>query len=186
MIGFDTVIALAVRYWYLLVIGALLLLVQDYREDVLVLERDIAQHEKAVSDMNAERERVALEHAQAIVKLKDEHALQQNQLEKTYVEALDNLKAQRADDRAAIDRMRLDIKKYAGSDSVRGLPLDAAAANRAADRLDTLGGLLAEGVELVVEGRGIVQRRDLEVKRLVDQIKTDRQACDEAGRVKPR
>lgn len=169
----SNVITLVVRYWYLPVIAGLLMLVQSYRTDVAELKLDAANKQVDI-------ERAAREHGEKISELKLKHNQRETELEKEYAQALKTLNDQRSDDLAAIGRMRGIIEKYAGSGSLRGVPVDAAAAKRAADRLDTLSNLLAEGVELVVEGRGVVQRRDAEVKRLIEQIKADRLFCDAA------
>lgn len=58
-----------------------------------------------------------------------------------------------------------------------------ATCQRDQDRLEQLGKLAGEGVELAVEGRGLLDGRELELKRVLDQLLIDRRAC--AGPVLP-
>ncbi len=170
-------IALLLRYWHLAAIALLVALLGVQQVRVDGLKADLAGEQKAASDLRADRERVAREHESALREKEQQHAAAQTKLEKTYADTIKALEDQRRADSVAAGRMRDIIAAYAASGDLRGGQVDAAAIERAVDRLQTLGGLLAEGAGLVIEGRGIVQRRDAEVARLLDQIRIDRAAC---------
>jgi hypothetical protein len=80
---------------------------------------------------------------------------------------------------ALVGRLRAQLASYTTLDRTSGAP-DAAVIQRAADRLQAVGTLLAEGVELAAEGAAVVQRRDAEVAALVEQVRVDRLACQAA------
>ncbi len=170
-------IALLLRYWHLAAIAVLvgLLGVQQVRVDNLKVE--VIAEKKKASDLRADAERVAREHREKIGQLERDHAANQTTLEKNYANTIKALEDQRRADNVAAGRMRDIIAAYAAPGDLRGGQVDAAAIERAIHRLETLGGLLAEGAGLAIEGRGIVQRRDAEVTRLLDQIRIDRAAC---------
>lgn len=170
-------IAALLRYWHLAVIGALVALLGVQQLRVADLKVDLTNEQKAASELRADRERVAREHADQIAELEHQHATTQAEQESRYAKTFKALEDQRRTDSAAVSRMRDIIAAYAASGGRTEGDIDAAAAQRAADRIDTLASLLAESVELVIEGRGIVQRRDAEVARLLDQIKLDRATC---------
>ena len=55
---------------------------------------------------------------------------------------------------------------------------DTVGCERDRDRLEALGQLAGEGVELLAEGRNLLQQRDHEVALLLDQIRLDRASCE--------
>ncbi len=138
--------------------------------------RALAQEQSARSADNSQRAALALEHAVAIGKLQSQHAADQQQKDETYVQKLHNLQTAGAVDRADAQRLRGKLATFT-SGAVQPGETDAAAGQRARDRLPHVGALLAEGVELEAESRAIIQRRDAEVGRLLDQIRIDRVAC---------
>lgn len=164
------------KHWSiaLLIVAGVLLLGQ--RLYIASLDAQLAKSKQEMSDLKSEADRVALELTQQIVKNQQAHARAQSEKEAAYEEDLKRQAAARAADRRELDRLRVAIKAYAhGGRTETGV--DAPAGISQEDRLDRLAGLLAEGVELVVESRGVVERRDAEVKRLLDQIALDRTAC---------
>lgn len=147
------------------------------------LKLDLANEQKAASDLRADRERVAREHAARIADIQATHALQQQAQENEYEEKLNDLGRRNNAGAAESKRLRKLVQTYAAAASCsRGGGSGPAADQRAADRTSVLAGLLEEGIGLVVEGRGVVERRDAEVKRLLDQIATDRAACQAANK----
>jgi hypothetical protein len=107
------------------------------------------------------------------------HAVQQQEMEDAFTKEKLALERRARSDADTARGLRAQLAAYTSRGSA-GDQADPASCQRARDRLEALGGLFAEGVELVVEGRGIVERRDAEVKRLVDQITADRAAVEAA------
>lgn len=174
----TTAIALLARYWYAVAIGVLLVAlgVQTVR-----LADEKAEHAEAVSlwaKDQAARQQTAREHRDKIGALERQHAAEQQQLEETHAERIKALEDRRRADSTLIAGLRNTVSQYAAADSLRGGDVDAAAIQRAADRLEALAALVGEGVELLAEGRSLVELRDEEVGRLLGQIKIDRLACE--------
>ena len=140
------------------------------------LEADLARAGQAASDERLARETAAREHVENIAALQAQHAINQQTLENQHAKNMADLASRRAADRAEADRLRGTIATYTARDRRPG-DTDAAALERAEDRLAVVGALLEESVQLLIEGRGVVEGRDAEVKRLVDQINLDRQTC---------
>lgn len=139
-------------------------------------ERALAQEQSARADDDRWRATLALEHAAAVGELQYQHAADQQQKDETYAQKLHNLETTGAVDHADAQRLRGKLAAFT-SGVVQPGETDAAAGERARDRLPLVGELLAEGVELEAESRAIIQRRDAEVGRLLDQIQIDRVAC---------
>lgn len=124
-----------------------------------------------------DRQRVAGEHAAAIAALGAQHATDQQTKEDSYAKQLADLEKARLTDAAVAGGLRNTIKAYAAASAQRPGEADATASQRARDQLSVVANLLGEGADLVVEGRGVIQRRDAEVGRLLQQIEIDRAAC---------
>lgn len=137
---------------------------------------ELAQAKQAASDENTRRMAAALEFQQMLDRESVAHASAQQSSEDMHNDKVASL--QRDRDRRAADNVRLrdQIAAFTAGDRRPG-ESDAAAFKRAADRLQLVGRLLAEGTGLVDEGIGIVKWRDAEVGRLQDQIRIDREAC---------
>lgn len=161
-------------YW--IAIGTLAATVGVQQVRVANVETDIAQEQKARSDETARRTQAALGHTIAIGRLQSEHAAAQQLSEERYANLNKTLDDERRADAAATVRLRDKLAAYTSSDRRPG-ETDAAAGERTADRLEALGSMVREGVDLLAEARGIIGRRDGEVARLLDQIKIDRAAC---------
>lgn len=136
----------------------------------------LAEAQSAYEQENAARTTLALDHEVKIGKLNAQHAADQQQKDETYATKIHDLQATGAANRADAQRLRSRLATFTSSDRQPG-ETDAAACQRARDRLPRVGDLLAEGVELEAESRAIIQRRDAEVGRLLDQIRIDRVAC---------
>lgn len=158
------------------VVGGALAFMGWQHTQIADLEADLAKAGQDASNERLARETAAREHIENIAALQAQHAANQQLLENQYAEKMADLAARRAADRAEADRLRGTIATFTARDRRPG-ETHTAALERAEDRLATLGRLLEESVGLVIEGRGIIERRDAEVKRLVEQINLDRQAC---------
>lgn len=173
--------AILSRYAYPLVavgllVGAALIVSQILRIDSL--KADLAQERKAASDLRADRERVAREHADRVADITATHALQQQAQENEYEEKLSDMVVRNSAATAESERLRKLVRDYASAPgSCRGGQVDAASNQRSASRSELLGALLEEAVGLVAESRVVIERRDAEVTRLLDQVVTDRAAC---------
>jgi hypothetical protein len=161
-------------YW--LAIGALTAGVGAQQVRVANLKTDLATEGRARATESAKRTQLALDHTVAIGKLQSQHAADQQQKDDKYAQQLHNLQAAGAVARADAQRLRGKLATFT-SGAVQTGETDATAGQRARDRLPLVGALLAEGVELEAESRGIIQRRDAEVGHLADQIRIDRAAC---------
>lgn len=143
---------------------------------VSALRVDLAEAKQQASDLQARSERLAREVTDLKVKNLAAHAAGQQEKEKEYAQALQQQAAARAADRHELSRLRNTIHAYARGTASGGSATAAPVSDQ--DRLDRLADLLDEGVELAQEGRGVVERRDAEVKRLLDQIGLDRSVCE--------
>jgi len=141
--------------------------VQALRLEVSRLETDKATIEAVAR--TAERD-----HAVLIGERQSRHAAAQQLKEDTYAKDTARLARQRDTERAAAVGLR---NKLAAATANTGGPVDAVACERDRNRLDALGGLAGEGIELVVEARHLLDQRDADVRNLLGQIATDRAAC---------
>lgn len=137
-----------------------------------------AAHEttkRAHAEALAENERIAREAAAEDQRLMAKHATRQQETTHAFEIKVRELERDGAAVRSQLDRVRKSIAGYAdrpapGADH-------AAASAGAGDRLETIGGLVVTGSELVAEARVIIQRRDAEVSFLYGLLSNDREAC---------
>ncbi len=129
---------------------------------------------RAATDL-AERARVAQAHTEALAAVQARHAAQQQDAEHAFTLETTRLVAARRDDADLVRRLRAQLAAAAGHRPAG--QADPAPTEHHRDAASDLAGLLGEGVELVVEARRLVEQRDAEVSRLLDQIKADRAAC---------
>lgn len=143
---------------------------QHQRTELALAE---AKLDAAQAEVN--RETAARLHAQEIAAIALSHATKQQESERAWNEFQKQYQARAAADARALDRLREQIRVF----TTGGRPgeADPAPTLDLADRLEALGSLYAESLDLLIEGRGIIERRDGEVKRLLDQIEIDRAAC---------
>lgn len=170
-------IALVLRYWYFGVIALLVLALGTQQVRIEHVKTQNATLKQTAAELLADREKVARQHAQHINQLQVKHAEDQYALEKEHAKKLTDIETRRRNAVAESERLRGAIHAYAASGSLRGGDVDSAAAERAADRLEKLATLLTEGTGLLIEGRGLVEQRDAEVSRLLEQIVLDRRTC---------
>lgn len=129
----------------------------------------------ARAEETAERIQLVMDHEMSLKSILATHAAAQQTKDDTYAAKLLDLKTSAVRNAADAGKLRLRLEAFTGSARQPG-ETDAAACQRAQYRLPIVGGLLAEGVELEAESRAIIQQRDAEVERLLEQIKIDRAA----------
>lgn len=161
-------------YWIVIAVLAVGIGVQQVR--VAHGQTELAQEQKAHSDETAIRMKLALDHTAEIGRLTAQHAADQQHSEERYAEINKALADERRADAVTTNRLRDKLAAYTSGDRRPG-ETDTVASERSADRLQALGRMVREGVELLTEARSIIGRRDGEVARLLDQIKIDRTAC---------
>lgn len=169
-------IAFLGKHWKIAVLVGALAFMGWQHTRIADLKTDLAEARQAASDERAVRALAASAHVSAMNKLQAKHATDQQSLENQYAKNIADLAARRAADLAENGRLRGTIATYTASDRRPG-ETDTAALERAEDRLAVVGQLLEQGVGLLIEGRGVVEGRDAEVKRLLDQVALDRQMC---------
>lgn len=176
-------------YW--VAIGALTIAVgaQTWRlasakSDVATAKVELREEQAARSKETAARAMAAANHGLLISKMEHEHAAAQQRLEKQNAEKLTEMETRRLADQRTVTGLREQLATYAAGNRRPG-ETDAAALERYQHRLGVVGGLLGESLDLLVEGRGIVERRDAEVGRLLDQVRIDRLACEAPPAGKP-
>lgn len=136
----------------------------------------LAEQVAARSTETAERTQLALDYTLSVANLQSKHAADQLQKDDDYAKQIKLLTHTGDVERATAQRLRDKIATFTSGGSQSG-ETDASAGQRARDRLPVVGALLAESVELEAESRAIIQRRDAEVARLLEQITIDRAAC---------
>lgn len=134
---------------------------------------DLAAEKLSRAQENTARSQAALDDITRIGDLERTHASTQQETVHAYESKLKTLVARGAADADYRRRMSGQFAASAASDrqEARG---DAAACERIADRSQVVAGLADEGVELLIEGRSIVEARDAEVGLLLDTIRNDR------------
>ena len=161
-------------YWIAIAVLTAAVGVQQVR--VANAHTELADEQKARAEETAGRMQVALAYTGELRLRESKHAADQQQKEEAYATQLAEVKTAGAADRADSLRVRGQLAAYAAGGRRPG-ETDAAACQRAQDRLPRIGALLAEGVELEAESRQLIRQRDAEVELLLGQIMTDRTAC---------
>lgn len=166
-----------VPYWvYLLVIAMLLTWGGVQTTRVAVAQKDLAVEVQERAVETTERTQLALANQVKVSKIKSEHAASQQLKDENYAKQINQLRADNAVYTADSQRLRNKVSAFA-SGAVRAGETNAAACQRAVDRLPAIGALLGQSVELEAESRAVIKQRDAEVKMLLDQIRIDRKAC---------
>lgn len=173
-------IAAALKYWHWLVIGALVLLAQQLYVQNLHLQLDAADAGRATADERTARQSAARIYETKLAAREQTHATEQQEKENAFTTAKSDLQRRADGERARADGLR-DRLAAATARSGAGSEADPVACQRAFDRLEALGGMAGEGVQLIVEARHLLRQRDLDVQRLFDQVKIDRKACGQDG-----
>ena len=164
----------ALQHWRVAVWVVLLALAagQTVRLDAAreALAQERANHEAAaLAAQGASANRtLAVEraHAAAQQRIADDFAREKQKMEDARI--ADAAVARSLRDRLAAATAKQPAKNHA----------DTVECERDRDRLEALGQLAGEGVELLAEGRNLLQQRDHEVALLLDQIRLDRASCE--------
>lgn len=164
-------------YW--IAIAVLTAAVGAQQVRVAMAHTELANEKTARANETIERQNLVITHADELRKLESQHAADQQQQEEAYARQITIAKTAGAADRADAQRVRGQLAAFT-SGATRTGETDAAACQRARDRLPIVGALLGEGVELEAEGSEIIRRRDAEVTLLLGQIRIDRAACSPA------
>lgn len=176
-----TALALLKRYWQFAVIAALVAYAAVLKVTVAEVRVDLAAVTALRAQDNEMAATVARNYTNQLREKEQQHARDQQDQDNHYAAAREAWVARVAADAALAGSLRDKLAAYTKGGGRRAGDSDAVAYQRAADRLQIVAGLLAEGQGLVVEGIGVVERRDLEVMRLIDQIAVDRRACSGAA-----
>lgn len=163
------------------VMAALCITVAVQQARIGALRASLAHAEAEVANERAKRAQEALQHAQTLAAAAAEHATRQQEAEHVWNQEKARLAAGRRNDADLVRRLRAQIAAAVPAHGRAADHADPAAGKRQEHSTDDLAGILAEGVELVAEGRRLVEQRDSEVSRLLVQISADRAACAVGG-----
>lgn len=141
------------------------------------LHTDLAQEKTQRADETAERTQLVLDHEISIGKITRQHAADQQTKDDNYAAKITDLKSAAVRGAADARGLRIKLATFTASARQPG-ETDAAASERAQHRLGLVGALLEESIELEAESREIIERRDAEVARLLDQVLLDRAAIE--------
>lgn len=142
-------------------------------------QRDVARVERAdlkaaAEKLRADTAEVARKDAVIVGEKQFTHATNQQENVDVYAQKIATLEAARRADAVTAVSLRSTIAAYVANSRTQ-TQSDPATCQRQDDRLSTLGELLAEGADLVAEGRQLVRRRDAEIGLLLPLIVNDRQ-----------
>ena len=160
-------------YW--VAIGVLTAGVGAQQVRVSTAHTALAQEKAARAEETAERTQLVLDHELSLKSILATHTAAQQLKDDTYAAKILEINTSAVRNAADAGKLRLRLEAFTSSARQPG-ETDTAACERAQYRLPIVGGLLAEGVELEAESRAIIQQRDAEVERLLEQIKIDRAA----------
>lgn len=160
-------------YW--VAIGALTVGIGAQQVRVSNAHTALAQEKAARAEETAERTQLILDHELSLKSILATHTAAQQLKDDTYAAKILEINTSAVRNAADAGKLRLRLEAFTSSARQPG-ETDTAACERARYRLPIVGGLLAEGVELEAESRAIIQQRDAEVERLLEQIKIDRAA----------
>lgn len=141
---------------------------------VQTLRLEVSQLQTDKARIEAVGKQAALDHAVVISERQSRHAASQQTKEQTYAKEKKRLASQRDVERTAAAGLRKQLETATAN---AGGPVDTATCERDRDRLASLGTLVGEGVELVAEGRSVLEERAAEIENLKSQIAADRAAC---------
>lgn len=161
-------------YWIALGVLGALCLTQTARLSSTKMQ--LAEVRQERSDDEAARQKAAREHEAQLSKMEHDHAVALQEKDNVFQHEKAAWEKQRAVDAAAARSLRNKLATATARDRAFD-PTDPVACERQADRHEALGGMAGEGVELLAEGRSLLQQRDGEVKLLLGIIAADRAAC---------
>lgn len=172
------VLAALLQNWYWAAIGTLCAVALHLHSQTLHLRLDIAEQARTVAASESVREAVARDHEAKLAKREHQHAVEQQLKEDEYEKAKSVL-----ENRVSIERSRAaGVRSQLAAATARsgsGSETDPVDCGRSFNRLEALGQLAGEGVELLGEGRGLLEQCRLDVQRLWDQIEVDRAASSQ-------
>ena len=174
--------ALLLKYWYAFVIALLLAAIGVQQARGADAEAVLAEPQLAAETLRADREQAAREHRDKLDEVRSTHAASVKEKDDEFSTTIADLEGKRA---AALADAR-SLRQQLAAATARGRPrteTGPAACERDGHRLEALGELAGEGAELLVEAQGLLNRRDAEVKRLLDQIAADRAAIEKAAAI---
>jgi hypothetical protein len=145
------------------------------------LRLELAEARTDRSEEIAAGERAARQHAEHISQLKTAHAVEQQERENVFAQAQQVLERTRAADRARAVSLRQQLEAATAASSRPRDHTDPVACEHDRDRLDSLGRLAGEGLELLEEGRGLLNHREAQLRHVIGQVLLDRQALREAA-----
>lgn len=154
--------------------------VTSLKVSLAAAETEVAGQREAREVERRQRLEVLAAHREELSKIQAAHAAVQQENENVWTQKRLALEARTRDDAAQLDRLRKRLSAYTARGGRTGAP-DAAPAVDQADRLEGVGRLFDESLELLVEGRQLIERRDAEVERLLGQIEADRNACQKGA-----
>lgn len=160
---------------YAAALAASLVMLWGSAGQVARLERDLARAAAAAAKLEADQKQALLDHANEKLALIGQHNAAVAAAEKTYAEKLAAAEVRARSDAAVVGRLRNQIAEYArrGGTCKPAAPVPDGGKSAA----EVLGGLLAESLELLEEGRRLNELRDAEMSLLFEQIDADRAAC---------
>ena len=160
---------------YAAALSACMLLVGVQTVRVAGLETAVAQAETRAAKLDAAQKQALLDHANEKLALIAKHNAATGLAEETYAEKLAAAETRARADATAVGRLRKQIADYAnrGGTCLPATPVTDGGESAA----EVLGGLLAESIDLLAEGRALHELRDAQVSLLLDQIDADRAAC---------
>lgn len=161
-------------YW--IAIAALTAAVGAQQLRVANAQTELAEEQRARAEETSGRMQVALAYTGELRLRESQHAAETQQKAEAYESQIAAAKTAGAADRADAKRVRGQLAAFTTGGRRSG-ETDAAACQRAQDRLPRVGALLAEGIGLEAESRELIRQRDAEVTLLLGQINADRAAC---------
>ena len=172
-------IALAIRYWYAIVIAALVALLGVQELRVNHAQNRLYKEQKARSDDQLARADAALKDSEKTATKESTHAVSIQAASDTFTQPASfrdaALRAELADALRVRDAATARAARYRAQSEG-----DAAARSRLADRAEALDRQLGAGLQVVAGLRGDLVRRDAEVNLLLDVIDADRALLDQA------
>lgn len=170
------IVELVPRWVFVAAIAALTLGFLHESHQHKTARAELAELKTVVAEQKAAAERTARLAAEEKLALLQEHNRKTKEAEDAFLKDRAAAQERARADAATVDRLRKQIAGFT-SGGGRTDQTPAAANIGLADRLATLGSLFGESLDLLAEGRSIIDRRDAEVMLLRTQIETDRNAC---------
>lgn len=167
--------------WLLIPLAIVSFLFVNEMRQVWDLKLELSDTQRAYAEERQAAERAARVYDIKVAKVKDQHAIDQQDKEDRYVQRETILASER--DAAVRNAGRLrDQLAAATRRETNGTEADPAACRADQARLESLGQLAGEGVELLEEGRQLLGTTELQLDRAIEQITIDRKAVSELAK----